>query len=273
MRSTDRTRTSRRRGDIEHAQSAMAGNVEEKMISMRCPVFHVALLLGVNRVERHIEVSGDGVDAPSQGTVGLCLLVRFGEHPAEKGFNPVTGGHGIACTENIGFQFVGGIVLGMVSQVFDQMGEFVAEDECPGVRWQFAGGDRMDEDRAVIQSATDGGQGTGIFSECKAPFDFAAGGIGHLAGDRLKFGEINRWSKARIRIPRLCRPDGRGGRARWLPRDAMMRRWRIAGSGYAGRAGHERGGKCQQSGKISVSEWVWRHFEVTLVSLNRAEES
>ncbi len=179
-----------------------------------------ALGLRLNRALRDAEVSGDGLDALVQGTVGVGLLVGFGEHPAEKRFDAIAGGHGIAGAGDVGFEFVGRTGLGVGSQVFEQVGEFVAEDEGPGVWRDFAGGDGMDVDGAIVDVAADGDQGTGIGSMHETPANLAAGGLGDFTGDCLKLGKVLRRAIAGIRASGARPSVGSGGRFRGCKRSA-----------------------------------------------------
>lgn len=114
----------------------------------------------------------------------------------------------------------------------------------------------MDEDRAIVQAAADGGQGAGIVSDCETPFDFTAGGLCDLSGDCLEFGKIDRRPIARIRILCLRRSDFGGCYVYRSPLDVRMPGSGNFRSRHAKRASHQCGGERKQSGKISVSEWL-----------------
>ncbi len=147
--------------------------------------------------------------------MGVGLLIGLREDPPEKRFDAIAGGHRIAGTGDVGFQFVGRIGGRVSAELFNEVSEFVAEDEGPGVRRDFLRGDGVNGDGAILQAAADRGQGAFFAADDQPPVDLAAGGLGDFTGDRLELGKARRRPIARIRAA-ILRPAERGWRRLWL---------------------------------------------------------
>lgn len=217
-------------------------------------VVRVELRLRSDRILMNAELLGDRIDPAVQGAVRGGGLVRLGQNPAEEGIEPEAGGGGIAGAGDVGLQLDLRIGFRVRAEVLGEVGEFVAEEEGPGIRRELLGGDGMDEDGAVGQRPADPDQGAGVFAKAEVPIDLPAGGPCDLAGDGLEFAEVRRGAVARVG-PRLHAAAVRGGcglPCRWRGGASALTRSAPGGAGgrrWAGISCRGRGGKCQGNGK------------------------
>ena len=86
----------------------------------------------------------------------------------------------------------------MGSEIFGKVSKFVTEDKSPGVEGNFAGGDWVNEDRAIIDRAPDPCERSGIFAILQSPLNIFPGRAGDFSSDGLEFGEIFRRSISRV---------------------------------------------------------------------------
>lgn len=126
---------------------------------------------------------GYGADATVQGTMGGRGVVRLCKHPTEEGFKAISRGHGVAGPGDIRLELGGGVSLTVLAEVLGAMGEFVTQNERPGVRRNGPRGDRVNVNNAIVATTSDPNKRAGIAAWLELPVNLMAGSAGDLAGN------------------------------------------------------------------------------------------